>query len=69
MEWSEIKQNLKYGDARAVAMLLDIPTATVYSTIQRESGRKDDEIRKALAVLVATRKKAEKEFNQLLKSI
>lgn len=69
MEWSEIKENLKYGDARTVAMLLGIPTATVYSTVQRESGKKVDEIRRALTTLVATRKKAEREFKQLLKSI
>ncbi len=69
MDWREIKQNLRYGDTRMIAQLLDLPAATVYSTVQREAGKNVEEIRKALTALIATRRKAEREFNELIKQI
>lgn len=68
MNWTEIKQKIQYGDKRQVADILNIPLATVYSVINRESGLNETLVRNALLAIICNREALGKRISTLVNS-
>lgn len=66
MNWIEIKQKIQYGDKRQVSDILNLPSATVYSVINREAGIYEPVIKNALMAIICNREALGKRISNLI---